>query len=280
MATNAANVTNMTKLKDLAKTGGTAIANAWRTSLFIEALRNLNWSRSYLWYAELDGVPSPFQRGGVLGLPCKSIQFITANGSSYGFDSFLTKLNVPQAYGDLGTINLSLIEDEKGTLSSFFERWFNNVYNVYKGVLPVEEACKQISIYRLKSTRRHVERQIYSMDSSVKNILTKINNYTNLLNKTANRFNGNSNVFGEQKRQVDSWEFLVYPTNQIPMQFSADGNGLIEFNITLQVVHIINQDFGNPSKHEAAMSFGGVSLDKLNDFADDHSWLSKITDYI
>ena len=41
----------------------------------MEAMRNLAWSRGYLWYVELDGVPNPFQRGGVLGLPCKSITF-------------------------------------------------------------------------------------------------------------------------------------------------------------------------------------------------------------
>ena len=46
-----------------------------KNALFLEALRNLNWSRGYSWYVELDGVPNPFQRGGVIGLPVTDINF-------------------------------------------------------------------------------------------------------------------------------------------------------------------------------------------------------------
>ena len=63
-----------------------SLNSAWKTVLFMEALRNLNWSRGYCWYVELDGVPNPFQRGGVLGLPCTSVSFTLAQGSSFGYN--------------------------------------------------------------------------------------------------------------------------------------------------------------------------------------------------
>ena len=81
---------NLAKPNKLAKLGSLV-----KTSLFMEALRNLNWSRDYLWYVELDGVPTPFHRGGVLGLPCTNIQYTLSTGSTYKIPSFMQDLVVP-----------------------------------------------------------------------------------------------------------------------------------------------------------------------------------------
>ena len=68
---------------------GDWLKNAIKTSLFMEALRNLNWSRSYLYYCELDGVPAPFHRGGVLGLPCTNISYSLGYGQTMRISSFM-----------------------------------------------------------------------------------------------------------------------------------------------------------------------------------------------
>lgn len=105
----------------------TAVKNGWKTALFMEAMRNLAWSRGYLWYVELDGVPNPFQRGGVLGLPCKSITFTMAEGNSYKWNAGINELGVPQNAGGVKQIQLTLVDDEQGTLRQFLKDgiiWF------------------------------------------------------------------------------------------------------------------------------------------------------------
>ena len=121
-----------------------SLKSGWKTALFMEAMRNLNWSRSYLWYVELDGVPNPFQRGGVLGLPCKDVQLTMNETDQFGWNNGIASFKVPKSANSLATITLTVVDDERGTLRKFYERWFNEVYNPYYGVLPVTEACKQL----------------------------------------------------------------------------------------------------------------------------------------
>ena len=78
----------------------------------------------------MDGVPNPFQRGGVLGLPCKSITYRLGNGETMDTNTSTIDFAVPQRYGSIGDISLDLYEDEQGTLTTFFERWYNEIYNV------------------------------------------------------------------------------------------------------------------------------------------------------
>lgn len=238
-----------------------------KTTLFMEAMRNLNWSREYLWYVELDGVPNPFQRGGVLGLPCKSINFTLVSGKTYDWTSGVASLSVPQAIQGTTEITLDLLDDEQGTLRQFFERWFNQVYNPYYGVLPVTEACKQLSIYFQKTTRRNVKRVYYDIDKKLQN-----NSSNSLITKATNLF---STITGNYKTS-DSMDFLVFPANTLQLSVS-NSNDLISFNVTLQVAHFVNQDFGDPTKNTGVSTiFDSV----VGDTTLGTSWLDRIGDYI
>jgi hypothetical protein len=246
-----------------------SIKNGWKTALFMEAMRNLAWSRGYLWYVELDGVPNPFQRGGVLGLPCKSINFTLGQGNNYEWSAGVNTLKVPQSIGSVGSMNLNLVDDEQGTLRQFFERWYNMVYNPYYGVLPVTEACKQISIYFQKYSRRNVKRVYYDIDTSIDNLFGNGFNLGGIVKK----FNKD---FGENK-STDSMDFLVYPTGTVQYNLQTDANALIEFSVSLEIAYFINQDFGNPNVNSGVKTildtqFGGIS--------EGNSWLDKIADYI
>ena len=128
--------TPSSKNNKIASTGGIAkkvmdsLKNSLKTSLFMENLRGVNWSRAYDWYCELDGVPAPFNRGGNLGLPVKHMSFTITEGSEYTFSAgSVETLKVPRQVGTLGVIALDLFDDEQQTLAKFFERWHNQVYN-------------------------------------------------------------------------------------------------------------------------------------------------------
>ena len=75
-----------TRTSNLPETVKNSINNMVKSALFLETLRNINWSRGYCWFCEMDGVPNPFQRGGVIGLPVRNINFKIAEGNQPRFD--------------------------------------------------------------------------------------------------------------------------------------------------------------------------------------------------
>ena len=247
-----------------------SIKNGWRTALFMEAMRNLAWSRGYLWYVELDGVPNPFQRGGVLGLPCKSINFTLAEGKPYTWSAGINELSVPQNAGGAKQIQLTLVDDEQGTLRQFFERWYNMVYNPYYGVLPVTESCKQLSIYFQKCSRRNVKRVYYDIDTSINNLFGKGLNLGNVVKGFAKELTG-------EHKSTDSMDFLVYPTGTVQYNLQTDANSLIEFTVTLEIAYFVNQDFGNPNVNNGVKTIFDTQIGGITDGS---SWLDKIADYI
>lgn len=239
-----------------------AVKRGWKTVLFIEALRNLAWSRGYLWYVELDGVPNPFQRGGVLGLPCADVQFPIGGGESFDITASTINMKVPQRCSPLETIQLDLYDDEQGTIYQFFERWYNEVYNPYYGVLPVTEACKQISIYRQKASRRNVKRVWYDIDSTATDVLKMVTGVQ----------------YGvRMPKDSDAYEFLVYPTNQAVANWQTDNNGLQKLNVTLQIAYFVNQDFGNPNENSGVKTIFDIATSTISN---GKGWLDKLGDYI
>ena len=218
-------------------------------ALFVEAIRNLNWSRGYLWYVELDDVPSPFQRNGVIGLPVTDITYVINSGETFSWESSMEQFAVPKSK-KLCTINMTVLDDEQETLFTFFERWYNNIYNCNIGVLPLTEACKCISIYKLKSTRSRVTRSVRSYDA-------KKANEDPLSAKT-----------------VWCRDFLVYPEGFLQEQMSYGESGPRQFNIELVVAAQLNSDYGNPSEQSDTSIFSNVQNETVGNF------LSKIADYI
>ena len=251
---------------------GDWLKNAVKTGLFMEAMRNLNWSRSYLYYCELDGVPAPFHRGGVLGLPCTNVSYSLATGETMTINSFMQDMVIPKRVGSFPSIQLDLLEDEQGTLMEFFERWYNQIYNPYLGVLPISEACKQLTIYRQKTTRTNIKRIYYNIDKSLPTICGEA-----VKTITKSWFKGNWCKY-LNKTSTEGLDFLVYPSSDFRISQSAEENGLIKLSVQLEVAQFVNQDFGDPSTHEGYQILGNlVNKDSLSH---GNSFLDKIADYI
>lgn len=206
-------------------------------ALFMTAIGNLEWSRGYLWYVELDDVPFPFQRGGVIGLPVTSINYSVIHTTQHLFGGF-EQFSVPLNRNGINTVTLDIIDDEKGTIYTFFERWFNNIYNSKAGVLPVTEACKGLSIYKLKSTRARVSRYTYGYDIDQQK--------------------------AETRKTTTSRDFLVYPVGDLNEQNTYNSD-VRHYSVNLHIVHQYNPDYGDPSKHEGILDKNGVTS-KLGGF--------------
>ena len=192
------------------------------TALFQIALGNLEWSRGYLWYVELDDVPPPFHRTGVLGLPVTDILYTVSDGEHYYWSSGIDTFSVP-LNKNLCTIDLTMYDDEQATLFTFFERWYNSIYNSRLGVLPATEACKNISIYKLTSSRSKLIRYAYNYDMS-----------THL---------------EHAKNTTDGRNFLVYPKGPLQEQEKIESNPRT-YKIELVILDQQDPDYGNPSISE------------------------------
>ena len=240
-----------------------ALNGILKTVLFMETLRNINWSRGYCWYCEMDGVPNPFQRGGVLGLPCTNVNFTIAEGTNYTFGvSSMETIEVPRAMNNLGIITLDLLDDEQQTLTRFFERWYNQIYNPYKGVLPLTESCKMLSIYKQKSTRKNVKRVYYNIDKNVNSLAGMAYSY---LTK------------GKVPITTEGYDFLVFPTGTLQQNWSTDGNELNKVSVSFKVAHFMNQDFGSPDLSTGITDFLGNTTGNIHI---GNSWIDRLTDFI
>lgn len=226
-----------------------------KTALFLEAFRNLNWSRGYSWYCELDGVPNPFNRGGVIGLPATAINFKLTDGKTFEWNSSTETLSAPLGR-NLCSISLSFIDDEHETMFKFFERWYNNIYNTNVGVLPLTEACKCLSVYKLKSTRTKIKRNI-------------------------SRYELGDNVGQRSLKECYSRDFLVFPVRQLYEDEKIDGaprSYTVELNIASQE----NADFGNPAIRNGTtvLNVKGHTLINNSDNSLGASFLTKLSNYI
>lgn len=119
----------------------------------LDAMRNINWSRSYLWEVELDDVPPPFNKEGGFGFPAIEVDDTLALGSTFDFEAGINLIRVPQKKYSYD-LKLTFYDDEQGTLEKFFEKWFNEIYDNERGVIPVEAAVKMLLVRKLNSKHK------------------------------------------------------------------------------------------------------------------------------
>jgi hypothetical protein len=126
----------------------------------LDALRKVNWSRSYLWEVDLEGAPAPYGPGQSPGLPVVDVDAPLAMGFTYDISSGIQLLRVPlktQAYD----VRLTIYDDENGTLEKFFTAWYQQIYNPKLGVLPIHQAVRRMVIKKLSSRRKLIDKITY-----------------------------------------------------------------------------------------------------------------------
>ena len=166
-------------------------------SNFLKLIEEVNWSRGYGWFVEMEDAPPPFN-GSAIGLPAIDVTFVSINSEEYSWDSSTSKHYVPKCRGGEEMIQLNLIDDEQATLYTFFENWMNDIYDLYNGVLPLSEACKKITIHRFTSERYRVRRKV-------------------------------------RGKNVEGYTYFVYPFQNIAETLSSTDNEPVKFTVSLRI---------------------------------------------
>lgn len=116
----------------------------------IEDLRNIEFARSYLWDCKMEGAPSPFNEwfpADEVSEPVTAIE----DGDSMVFD--LLTVDFPSKIGRR-KMSIKFFDDQWEVLEDYFREWSNSIVDITGGVVPLSEACRQISIAKLTPQRR------------------------------------------------------------------------------------------------------------------------------
>ena len=134
-----------------------------------EALRQLNWSRSYLWDVDLEGAPYPFNAGGQIGFPAIEVDDTIAIGDTFDFEAGLDFLRVPRRRSRVD-IRITFYDLEDGRLELFFEDWFNRIYGAPSsnssrtaGVEFLSNSVKKLTVRKLNSKRGKIYERVYNV---------------------------------------------------------------------------------------------------------------------
>jgi hypothetical protein len=199
-------------------------------------------------------MPNPFQRGGVIGLPTTDISIEVASGQTYSWDTPIEPIIVPRGR-DARRIQLTFLDDEQATASTFFERWYNMIYDVTRGVLPLSECCKCISITKTKATRSGINKS-----------------YT----PYGTNYNDNGK-FGKATTSLkSSRDYLVFPETVFQEALNYTSGAPRSYQVSLIIAKDITGDYGNPTMIEGNATLLGNVLNNTTG----NSWLDKIADYI
>lgn len=112
-------------------------------------VREVQWGRNHLWDIQIPDMPEPFNSW----FPAKEVKWDPYETSSHDISGTYRDFKVP--IGTSGSkLSISGIpDDEIGTIYSFFDKWYNDIYNHNDGLLTLKEACKPIFIAKLDSQK-------------------------------------------------------------------------------------------------------------------------------
>ena len=134
------------------------------------AMRNINWSRSYLWEVELEGAPFPFGKGHPFGFPAVEVDDTISVGDTFDWEAGLDFLRVPRRRSRID-IRLTFYDTEDGRLEIFFEDWFNKIYGgpgmntdqKGAGVEFLDNSVKELTVRKLTSRRKFIYERRYNV---------------------------------------------------------------------------------------------------------------------
>jgi hypothetical protein len=124
-------------------------------------IRQISWSRSYLWDIRFPSAPAPFKDW----FPATDVSVEMGVLVSKEFTFFSTDCSIP-----IGTkeksLNITFIDDAVHTLIDWVTFWMNTIVSpvsikgnnflIDSGVLTLEQAVKEINIIRLNSKRNPI----------------------------------------------------------------------------------------------------------------------------
>lgn len=117
-----------------------------------DQVRQVEWSRNYLWDVQISDAPSPFNTW----FPATDVAVDMGILESESFDIFVSSFSIPVRTKER-TLSLTFVDDANHTLVDWLTLWYNQI--VVPGgigggwVQTLEESVKNIQIARLNSRR-------------------------------------------------------------------------------------------------------------------------------
>lgn len=124
----------------------------------IDEIRNIRWSRSYLWDLCFPTAPEPFNRW----FPAFDVDDLVLSIGAWESPGFLGRIPIPKDAPDVKRVRISFVDDVFTTLESWLTKWVNvEILNNGAGVTPVEEAVKPMHLHRLDETKKVIRATSY-----------------------------------------------------------------------------------------------------------------------
>lgn len=126
----------------------------------IDEVRNIRWSRSYLWDLKFLDAPPPFNNW----FPATDIDDLKWSVGAWEAPGFLRRIPIPSYVTDLKRVRISFIDDVLGTLEHWMDHWVNEIiFDKGRGVATAEEAVKRAQLIRYNESRKIIRSVIYDM---------------------------------------------------------------------------------------------------------------------
>lgn len=146
----------------ISKTTGVSHAVDYRTRL-----KQIEWSRGYLWDCYISPAPpAPFNNA-AYGLPVIDVSDAVAIGQSYDMNAGTSTYRFPyrKTFFD---IKLTFLDDVNGTMETYFENWFNQTY-MWDGLSDggngtinfLTKISRELKVTKLDSKRRAIYSRNY-----------------------------------------------------------------------------------------------------------------------
>lgn len=187
----------------------------------IEDLRNIEFARSYLWDCKFTDAPSPFNEW----FPAEEVQEpVTAieDGDTMVFD--LLTVDFPSKIGRR-KMSIKFFDDQWESLEEYFKSWAESIVDIGGGVVPLVDACRQVSIAKLTPQRKVKKYSYYWIYPS--RAMINVLNSTNTLKVSNLEFN----VAGE-KHEFQSLKTLEGKIGAVRGNFDIVSAGLSELSDT------------------------------------------------
>ena len=141
----------------------------------VDAVRTVEFARTYLWDCKIKGAPSPFNEW----FPASSVDDeITSMENPLNFTFDLLTMAVPGKGVGVRKLSMTFYDDRNRSLIRFFKKWIEEIVDVSNGVVPLEDAVKQFEIQKLTPQRKSLEDKYYWLfpASNITEVNTSSNN--------------------------------------------------------------------------------------------------------
>lgn len=112
-------------------------------------LRNIDWSKAYLWDVRFPDAPVPFNSW----FPATNVEENIYTLNTKSLELYISTYEIPLST-TLFDLKITFIDDIKLTIHEWVSNWINKeILNEGRGLTPISECCKTVQIVKLDAQK-------------------------------------------------------------------------------------------------------------------------------